>query len=452
VLAGSVLLSCLIAASPPGDAASNKTSTSVADQAPAEEAGPADVLERAPSPEAGAEQAPWWAPYSPEFIVIPLYTQNPDAGPTALGAASLYIHDGKTKPYKMWVSGVASGSWAGVFSATGYLEFVRPWDTPLRFIFSGGYQTTLAGHYCGTGNQVSCDVQEAERGALNTTTTMSGYDDFVRRYYRYRYHGPVGTGTVRWMVRDKPHRIEAVMGARGAYYFPGSFGFSGIDPAPYPGSKYAQQFPDGELGALNIVEGGLMFDNRDQEAGPTRGYWVEASLRSASQLTLSDWSFGGVNVTARGYLPLTREKGRLVLTERFIFDAIVGDVPTYELQRVGGSWAYAAFGGQDVGRGIRQARVMGKVKIISQTELRALLLNWKWFGIPFEVGAVGFVDAGYIAADWRDVGRELPHINWGFGAGLRLRMMQNLLFRIELGFSPDEGFSPQPYLWPAWPW
>ena len=127
------------------------------------------------------ESASWWDPYTTEFIVLPLLTQNPDAGPTALGAASFYLHDGQTHPYKLWASGVASVSWAGVVSAVGYLEVVRPWSVPVRLLWSAGYQSTIAGHYCGIGNQVTCDVNEAAAEAANATENPAEQEEFIRR-------------------------------------------------------------------------------------------------------------------------------------------------------------------------------------------------------------------------------------------------------------------------------
>lgn len=385
-----------------------------------------------------------------EVFALPLYTQSPDTGPSVLGAASFYWHDGKTHPYKLWMSAVASASLYGVFSGLGYLEWVSPFDLPLRLVFSAGYQSSLAAHYCGVGNLVTCSEADAEHAADNLGLEGAARDDHLRRYFRYRFHGPVGTAYARWKMRDLPHKVELVAGVRSAYYVPGTLGFSGIDLRPYPGSLYANDHPRGEQGLANVVEIGAMADNRDEEASPTRGYWVEASLRSASALTLSRWTWGGANVTLRGYLPL-RKHGALVLAERAVVDGMIGDVPTYELQRVGGSWAFAAFGGKDLGRGLREGRVMGRLKAISQTELRAKLWAFEVLGVPVDIFGVTFLDAAWVAVDWAELGGDPFRINWGMGAGLRVRILKNLLFRFELAFSGDEGWQPQPYIWPGFP-
>ena len=74
--------------------------------------------------------------------------------------------------------------------------------------------------------------------------------------------------------------------------------------ATWSAETHPQDFPDGETGFTSVLQAGVMVDHRDSEIAPTRGYWAEASVRAASWLWGSQWSYVGANLILRGLLDL----------------------------------------------------------------------------------------------------------------------------------------------------
>ena len=72
----------------------------------------------------------------------------------------------------------------------------------------------------------------------------------------------------------------------------------------------------------------------------------------------------------RGYLPLDPGHS-LVLASRLVVDLVAGDLPITELDRVGGTLDYGAFGGHRMGRGILEYRYLGRIRVQGGRLLRS---------------------------------------------------------------------------------
>ena len=118
-----------------------------------------------------------------------------------------------------------------------------------------------------------------------------------------------------------------------------------------------------------MVQAGAAVDTRDDEPNPTRGFFVDASVRSSQPAWGSAFSFVGGNVTARLYAPLVPSR-TIVVAERVIVDGVVGDAPWRERVRFGGLVETSGIGGLDVGRGIRLARYPGRLRLSLQHPAR----------------------------------------------------------------------------------
>jgi hypothetical protein len=215
-------------------------------------------------------------------------------------------------------------------------------------------------------------------------------------------------------------------------------------PTPYPGSKYAQDYPGGERGFVSVLQAGVMLDNRDNEPAPIRGYWIEGTLRGAQRVLLSDYDFFGFNVTLRGYTPLGTD--RVVLADRVMFDGMVGDAHTLELATPGGTQRYGGFyGSLNAGRGIRLRRYLGKVKALQQAEVRWTFSEFGVGSSTIDLGFLAFSDVGFVARDFStlgDLGTPLP----GVGGGFRFALNQNFIVRADVGVSAIEDWSPKIYI------
>ena len=152
----------------------------------------------------------------------------------------------------------------------------------------------------------------------------------------------------------------------------------------------------------------------------------------------------------------------LILASRYVLDVTMGDLPLQEMIRVGGSRDYTAFGGAEFGRGIRVQRYPGRIKAMMQQEVRWELPDFDIWSQNIRFGFAGFFDAGWIGHDWPFpnslTGRapagfdgDPSRLALGAGVSLRFTWNRNFVMRLDVAFSPDEGYSPQVYSGPNHP-
>lgn len=197
---------------------------------------------------------------------------------------------------------------------------------------------------------------------------------------------------------------------------------------------------------------GLLFDTRDREFDTQRGQFHELSVRGSPGIDDS-LAFAGFALIGRWFVPLVPEW--LALGFRLAGDLMVGDVPIYELARLGGFEPLAAPGGQTGVRGVPLRRFHGKVKVLHTTELRARLLPFRVASQRFMLGTVAFADVGRVWADYenrtvevrqpdgtieaRPLDGDLEDLDVGVGAGARLRWGETFIIRVDFGYVPTLG-------------
>ena len=371
---------------------------------------------------------------------VPAVNFNSDEGAGFGVVGSLYRYNGETQPYKTGMTLILFATTKGIQAHSFELDTLRLFDTPLRLAVRGALDTTLVDNYCGIGPQVTCDpaIAEAEADAAGLEGQVR--DDFLRRYYRTRYINPNLRIDARYELDPMPHRFEIVGGYKASYLTPGTFG----DPSPWPGSLYEADFGEGEQGLVSVLQIGGMLDNRDNEPAPTRGYWIEASIRGAAFLWGSSWDFFGFNTTLRAYQTLGTD--RLVFANRVVVDGIIGDAPVRELAAPGGTQRYSAYGSLNAGRGIRQRRFIGEAFAMEQAEIRWTALPLTIGTLPIDIGLVGFADVGFVGAEFADFGAMFATPLPSTGGGLRLAFDRNFVIRADVGVSPIEDWSPKLYI------
>ncbi len=378
---------------------------------------------------------------------VPTATFNTDEGFGTGGVISLYHHHEGVLPYRdelrfnIFVSSKLVQSHAITWDA------LRPFGVPGRSYLRVGYFSTVSQNYCGTGNVVDCAPGDAAEAAVaeglvdDPGAGDDAFDTFVRRYHLMRFIRPHATVIFRPWLRDKPYRTELLLGWRGSYTIPGDLQQRG----PYPGSRYAADFPVGEPGLSSVPFAGVIVDDRDDEIFPLRGFFAEASVRGGHGWTGSTWPHAGVNAIGALFVSMSRTP-RLVLATRGILDVIVGDPSTEELARIGGTLDPIAFGGSALGRGIREHRYLGKVKLLGQTELRGQFVDVNVLGQDFNLGAALFSDyglLGYDLFDWRGSPfRPLATV----GLSWRILWNRNFAIRWDLATSPAEAEGPGFYI------
>ncbi|MEM9074114.1 MAG: BamA/TamA family outer membrane protein [Myxococcota bacterium] len=373
-----------------------------------------------------------------EWFVIPLVGFSSDIGFAGAILGQLFHYDDDYAPFRDKLQLIALLSTELVQFYEMVYERVGVFGLPLRVELAASFTATRVGHYCGLGNEVRCDrrVAQTEANRVGLFPGDDGYGAFLESYYRFRVMRPGGRVGLRW--RPWGGGPELTLGWTGSYTFSGYVGVSG----PFAGSLYARDFPGGEEGFLSQVQLGVIKDRRDHERRPARGYLLTASVRGAGSAVGSEWRFFGVNLAAAGYLPLTQNH-RLVWVSRVIVDLLFGDTPTVVMGSLGGFGNDIAFGGQVIGRGIRQRRYIGRIKLIGQGELR-----WTVFGRDGKFqGLLGaFGDLGWIGVDYDDWGGDLGRILPSFGAFAGIYWGQSFVLRFDVGLSAFEDYDPQFYL------
>lgn len=370
---------------------------------------------------------------------VPTLNYSTDEGFGFGGVATLYHLDDHTKPYKDAIT-------LKIFISTKLIQAHElNWDAvdiaglPLRLWSRIGYYSTITQNFCGYGNLITCDLNDAKNDGIALGLSGDDLDTYTNTYYRLRFQRPYADANARLRLRPMPHKTELMLGWRGNLYLPGDL----QSTTPYPNSAYAQFFPDGERGFSSVLQVGVTVDNRNHEPYPTRGYFVETSLRGASFLWGSTWNYAGINVAGSLYTPLHPQA---VLASRLVFDATVGDVPTEDMARIGGTVDSIAFGGNSLGRGVREHRYLGKVKLMQQNEVRTMLASLDVLEQHFDFGLTAFADVGLVGYDFQDWrGVPLRLINT-YGVGGRLLWDQNFAVRLEFGFSPVEKYEPFVYI------
>jgi hypothetical protein len=376
-------------------------------------------------------------------VGFPLASLNADEGAGGGFILALYHQQGGISPFRDDISVRVHMTSRLVHRHELRWEGIEVLDLPLRAWARVGFFSTVTQTYCGVGNAVTCDDDDVLAG-------RTVRDDDAHTYAT-RFVQPHADALLRWRVatfdrgEDPKARVELFGGWRGSEHIPGAFDLErGFIAGPYPGSLYASHFPDGEPGFSSVLQAGVAVDARDFEPWPKQGWFLEASVRGASPLWGSAFDHRGANAALSSYALVLRAPD-VVVANRFLVDVIDGNAPTEELALTGGVRGNAAFGGQWIGRGVRDHRYIGKIKVIDQLELRSDLAVVEVFGARLDFGTSMFVDAGWIAADWNDVGGDPGRVLVGVGVGLMILLDRSILMRVDVAGSPNESTGPAVY-------
>ncbi len=374
------------------------------------------------------------APGAWTFAGVPRLTLNSDEG-IGLGVrGTFYWHRHEQRPYK---TALTFQAWATTRLVQHHFVRVDALDAfqlPLRIEGEAGLFSTLTLPFCGDPPTATC---------VDSNDT------------RLRSTEPYGSLNTRFRLWRQPFfgeqlKLETFVGWRGTYYIPGTLfdddGDGAPDLFPYPGSRYAAQFPQGEPGFASVVQAGIALDTRDNEPNPSRGFFVDASVRGSHPALGSAFEFGGANLTARLYAPVVPSR-TVVVAERLIVDGVWGDAPWRERVRLGGLTESVGIGGLDVGRGIRLGRYPGRLRLSLQHELRVTPLVLDVWGNSLALPVAFFVDSG--VAVFND---EAPRLLVGGGISFRVVWNKTFVMRLDLAVSPEEPGRLSAYSAPNHPW
>jgi translocation and assembly module TamA len=189
-----------------------------------------------------------------------------------------------------------------------------------------------------------------------------------------------------------------------------------FDQLTLDGSVYYERslFED-DFGTRNFsltgLNGGLIWDARDDTTDPTEGFYVNVTAEPFYEFYYSNPAFR-TTAEVRGYLSLM-ENDQLVLAGRAKVGALFGpdidEIPPDRLFFAGGGGSVRGYAYKSIGVDQPDNTVTGgRYLIEGSVEARYKVTN--------DIGVVAFLDGGYVAADnWPG----LDQLRIGVGAGLR---------------------------------
>ena len=196
--------------------------------------------------------------------------------------------------------------------------------------------------------------------------------------------------------------------------------------------------PDGVIdGFSGFIGATLLWDTRDDEVVPRRGFFQEWSYESARNSLLALFfepiDFSRVTLTNAYYIPLSP---RLNFSHRLVLEVLSGAVPLYAYGEIGGSRRVKGLGGSDSLRGFDTQRFTDDVRFLSNIELRYQLYDIWFYGQYIEWQGTVFLDSGRVWPDLDQIGWSGMHVSGG--AGVRMVWDADLVIRMGTGVADEQ--------------
>lgn len=212
--------------------------------------------------------------------------------------------------------------------------------------------------------------------------------------------------------------------------------------APNGISLLRRDFEDGLIsgvdgGWVSIIQTALIFDTRDFEPDPTKGYYFEIANEYSSKYIGSQFDFDKLFIQGRAYQKIPVGK-RTVLAGRFGVGNIFGNnAPFFEFQD---QWSpegsINALGGRQSLRGYRANRFLARSMWFTNVELRVRLAETQIGKQRFAFGVAPFFDAGTVRDRWQDL--NFKNIKTSYGGGLRIAWNQSTILSFDYGHSKED--------------
>lgn len=207
---------------------------------------------------------------------------------------------------------------------------------------------------------------------------------------------------------------------------------------------------ENEISGTHIeFKGGLVYDTRDMEAAPTKGYCAEVVASLSPALFGDAEAYGRIMASWRQFFPILKDN--LVLGYRLNYQQTFGNAPFYLQQTITPLYLRQikneGLGGKNSVRGILQNRILGDGYAWANIEARIKIARFSLINQNWYVALNPFVDMGIITDDRKFEeqsnkenellglysGEDYNDIHVSAGMGLKLVMNHNFIISVEYG-------------------
>jgi outer membrane protein insertion porin family len=190
---------------------------------------------------------------------------------------------------------------------------------------------------------------------------------------------------------------------------------------------------------LISLEASIGWDTRDAWNNPTGGWLNEVVVSKTGGALGGEGDFWGLIVDLRRWQPTARRQRLLLSGLMSLQSGEVGvDIPEYLQYRLGGANTIRGYSIEELGRVLYgRNQLLGTVEYAFRVVPMRRFDFWKLsFRLGLELAL--FTDVGIAWNEGRDL--NLKRTRAGGGAGVRLLVPGSDMARIDVGWSPEEGF------------
>lgn len=296
-----------------------------------------------------------------------------------------------------------------------------------------------------------------------SSVTQQGSDDYISRvFYKEErkmlrvmadFQGPILSQKLRWLaginvidIRTATVDIDRInKGKKEENQLPDT----ALLYDQYVGYQLIR--PDEKAGGTTVyLKLGLVYDTRNSEAAPEKGFWSEAMvLMAPTFLGNHPYAFVKLVLTQRQYIPLVKKK--LTAAYQLSYQGTVGGTtPYYIMPYIYSSYSLTTkpdgLGGARTIRGMMRNRVVGDGVVFGNVELRWKFLRTMVFKQNLYLGLTGFLDGGMVVQDHPIDINLVPADQQNFyfnkrtdqlhlctGLGLRIAINENFIIAVDYG-------------------
>lgn len=233
------------------------------------------------------------------------------------------------------------------------------------------------------------------------------------------------------------------------------------NPSLYEEYRTLGLISDDEVAGTHLeLKAGLVYDTRDMEAAPTKGYCAEVVGSFSPDLFGEGETYSRIMATWRQFFPVVGD--RLVLGYRLNWQQTFGNTPFYLQQTTTPLYLRQikneGLGGKNSIRGVYQNRILADGYAWANFEARVKIVNFRFINQNWYVAVNPFMDMGVItkarsfdkqkgsneALELTNKalgiysGDDFGGIHASVGAGLKLVMNHNFIISVEYGKPLDK--------------